>query len=255
MTSVLQRAAGLSDDHARTTGRLVVTIRRPSGSYESVGILDAAPERYRFAYLRRAVEGAEFVPLLGFRDAERTYERPYLFPLFAERVISPRRPDRMQYLDALNLDADATPLEVLTRSGGHRGGDAIELVPVPRVDPQGRTQTFFMVHGVRYRDAAASNRIARLERGHTLRLVPEPENVKDPRAITVRDLDGLHLGYVPAPLTGYIHALATHEVAVEVANGPAVNPHLRLLVELRGTLTSGAEPFDGPEWETVGSLD
>lgn len=196
-----------------------------------------------------------FVPLLGFTQIERTYERPFLFPLFAERVMSPRRPDRAEYLATLNLGSDATPLEVLTRSGGRRHGDTIELVPIPTIQGDRRTSSLFMVHGVRYRGAAASHRIARLVRGDTLALAPEPTNEADPLAIGVLDSDGLLLGYVPKPLTEYVHTLESgRRLTVEVANSAEVAEHLRLLVRLRGHLPSGVDPFTGPQWETTSPM-
>jgi hypothetical protein len=57
--------------------------------------------------------------------------RSPLFPLFAERVISQRRPDRPQARKALGLPLEAGPFEVLTRSAGRRVEDQIELMPVP----------------------------------------------------------------------------------------------------------------------------
>jgi hypothetical protein len=252
VTHVLLDRADLAGGD-RDTGRLVVTIRRPDGDYQAVGLLSARSGRYTFAYLRQAAERPDFVPLLGFPERARVYERPYLFPLFAERVISPRRPDRPQYLSTLNLSEDATPLEVLTRSGGHRPGDSIELVPMPTIH-DGPTHALFMVHGIRYRELVVSERISHMSQGDPLSLVPEPTNVHDPLAVGVHDTDGLLLGYVPRPLTGYIHALISASVQVEVANGPEVNPHLRLLVRLDGVLPRGVDPFTGPEWETLGRL-
>jgi hypothetical protein len=252
VTHVLLDRAELARQ-ARDTGRLIVTVRRPDGDYQAVGLLDARPGQYAFAYLRRAAEREDFVPLLGFPERDRVYERPYLFPLFAERVMSPRRPDRPQYLSTLNLTEDATPLEVLTHSGGHRPGDSIELVPMPAIRGSA-TEALFMVHGVRYREAGVSERISHLSRGETLRLVNEPTNAHDPQAVGVQDTQGTLLGYVPRPLTGYVHALSSASVVVEVANGPEVNPHLRLLVRLDGSLPVGVNPFSGPEWETVGRL-
>jgi hypothetical protein len=252
VTSVLLPDAETSGE-ARDTGRLIVTVRRPDGDYQAVGVLTATPERYSFAYLRRAVDADGFVSLLGFPETERVYERPYLFPLFAERVISPRRPDRLEYLRTLNLGEDATPLEVLTHSGGHRRGDNIELVPMPVIDANGATRALFMAHGVRYRGSATSERIARLSTGEPLTLAPEPSNPADPFAVGVHDTGGLLLGYVPRPLTGYIHALKEMAAAVEVANGVETNPHLRLLVRLNGALPAGVDPFARPKWETFGS--
>jgi len=65
------------------------------------------------------------------RDA---YEAETLFPVFAERVMSPRRSDHPYVMDALGLSEHAEAFAVLARSGGCHVADTIELVPVPEPD-------------------------------------------------------------------------------------------------------------------------
>ena len=220
-------------------------------SYRAVGFLDAVSDGYEFAYLRAAVAEPGFIPLLGFRDVATRYKRPYLFPLFAERVISARRPDRMGYLEALDLSEDAGPWEILAKSGGYRQGDSIELLQLPETNRLGQTSCTFLVHGVRYRGEDASCRISRLWRGEQLELIPDPTNKTKPLAVFVGS-SGPPLGYVPNPLVGYIQALLPNDPSVTVvrANGPEVGPHMRLLVKVEGLL-EGVHPFSGPDWETA----
>lgn len=236
----------------RRSGHLLVTVRRPSGSYEATGILTLDQEDYEFAYLESAVAREDFVTLFGFDDVKRRYRRPYLFPLFAERVLSASRPDRAEYLSALDLRQDATPFEVLARSGGQRPGDAIELTPFPQVSDSGRLLLHFLVHGIRYRGQEASEEIEKLARGDMLQLTPEPNNEKDPRAIQVRSMRGTHLGYVPAPLLDVVHPMlnADQQLTVAVANGQEVAFHLRLLARLEGGDLDASVPLD-PPWTTL----
>ncbi|WP_237174250.1 HIRAN domain-containing protein [Prescottella equi] len=232
--------------------RLMVMQRNPATtSYRAVGFLDVLEGAYEFAYLRAVVEADDFVPLLGFRDASIRHRRGYLFPLFAERVISARRPDRPGYLEALDLSDNAEPWEILGRSGGHRQGDSIELLRVPDVRADGHTSGTFLVHGVRYRGDKASDRIAGLQRGDRLELAPDPENEWNPLAVFVAS-DGLPLGYVPNPLVEYVQALlpAAPTVTVVRANGPEAGPHMRLLVRVEGTLAEG-NPFKQKQWDMV----
>src|SRR5436309_1548879 len=124
-----------SPDLDRVARRLIVTWRHPQErTYYPVALLDCVrsddgKQVYEFAYLRRAIRLPGFRPFLGFSDLSRRYASSRLFPLFAERVMDPTRPDRAQWLDALGLDeSSAYPMEVLARSGGRRSGDTIELL-------------------------------------------------------------------------------------------------------------------------------
>ncbi len=99
-----------------------------------VGRLDAAgrPVSYRFRYTlgaQRAQREAGFPLLLEFPELAREYTAPDLFPLFQNRVINPRRPERNHYLRTMDLDPDASPIEILSTSGGRRATDAYEVFP------------------------------------------------------------------------------------------------------------------------------
>lgn len=232
--------------------RLMVMQRRSeTRSYHAVGFLDAVDGGFEFAYLKKAVEEDGFVPLMGFGNPSIRYRRRYLFPLFAERVISARRPDRLNYLRALDLTDDAEPWEILARSGGYRQGDSIEVLKVPFVNEIGHTTCTFLVHGVRYRGEAASNRITSLWKGEPLQLLPEPTNEWNPRAVLVVS-DGINLGYVPDPLVDYMQSVLPGgpSVTVAQANRPEAGPHMRLLVRVEGQI-DGPRPFEGEDWKLM----
>ena len=246
------------DSHSSQTPRMTPIARlmvmqrdTETRSYRAVGFLDAVQDGYEFAYLQAAVVEPGFIPLLGFRDVTMRYKRPYLFPLFAERVISARRPDRLGYLEALDLSEDAGPWEILAKSGGYRQGDSIEVLQLPEINRLGQTACTFLVHGVRYQGERASMRISQLWRGEQLELIAEPTNRSNPRAVLVAS-GGQSLGYVPNPLVEYVQALLSNKPVVTVvrANGPDVGPHMRLLVKLEGQLED-SRPFSGPAWQTV----
>jgi hypothetical protein len=235
-----------------TARRLLVTRRDPeSRLYEPVGFLSVDDGLYRFRYLRAALASDTFRPLPGLPVGRGSLEDVRLFPLFAERIMSPRRSDRPTVLEALGLGLDAEPFEVLARSGGRRVGDTIELVPAPDLGTDGSITLDFFVHGVRYMTPRAQERITGLTEDETLRLVPDPDNAADCRAVLVTDQDAVRLGYVPGPLLGLVHDMSSQEVRVLRANGPSVGFHFRLLVRLTGSMPVGARPFAGPEWETA----
>ncbi|WP_236737206.1 hypothetical protein [Mycolicibacterium llatzerense] len=225
--------------------------------YRAIGYLDqltAEAERptYQFTYLARAAADPAFVPIVGFRDVVRHYRSERLFPSFADRVMSAKRPDRPQYLEALDLDADADAWEILTASGGHREGDPIELVSLPRFDrTAGETSAHFLAHGVRHRGVEASDRITTLSAGHSLGLEIDPTNSFNAQAIKIVDR-GMHLGFVPDPLLDYVHSViasGAYDLTVVRANPAETHPHLRLLLRLVGKCDAFA--FDDPDWSTV----
>lgn len=253
-TSVLNRPAGLSSDV--TAHRLLVTRKSSSGDlYRSIGFLAFENGEYSFEYIRKSVESDWFAPLPGLSNSASAYRSRQLFPIFAERVISSRRPDRPEALRALGLPADAAPFEVLNRTGGRRVGDTIELVPMPEVSADGSFSQLFLVHGVRHRSEDAQRRISQLQPGEELCLNPDRANSVNALAVQVEDCEGLTLGFVPDPLANFVQDVLAdprgHRLSVEQANGPAVGYHFRLLARLDGFVRPGVEPFTGPDWETV----
>jgi hypothetical protein len=239
-----------------TAARLLVTEKDEQGIYRPVGFLDARSQGdgvgYRFAYLASAVRRPSFQPLLGFRDTTRAYESTGLFPLFAERIMDPRRPDRPLFLAALDLAEDeATPLEVLARSGGQRPGDGIFLIPVPRIEEDGSTICTFLVHGIRYVEGAAE-RVDVLQPGDRLCLSAEPDNPVNAHALLVTETEGRPLGWVPDALLEYVHRVEDRQLTVVRVNPPEVGTRLRLLVRLEGSAASDRQPFTGPDWMTIG---
>lgn len=230
-----------------TPSRLLVTVRvedprNTHRRYRHVGFLDCHEGRYSFRYVRAAGNEPGFLPLLGFPDLKRVYTSSEMFPLFAERIMSARRPDRERYLNALDLAPSSEPWEILVRSGGRRAGDAIEVMPQPVVDPGGRTSCLFLVHGVRHRGPEASDAISRFRVGDALVLRWE-----EATPVLVLNDSQVELGYVPDPLVEYVHAVmerAGHRLTVVRANGPEVGAHLRLLVRLEGSVDPAYRPFD-----------
>jgi len=137
-------------DAGRSPGSLIVAWQHPASRLISpVGLLEHGVS-YRYRYLRRAQYVEGFLPFLGFPEWERTYVSDRLFPLFSQRIMSPRRPDFRQFLRQLHLSADATPWEQLERSEGRRTGDTVQVFPIPLVRDDGSTTCRFLVHGIRH---------------------------------------------------------------------------------------------------------
>lgn len=236
----------------RSAGSLIVAWQNPqSRLIASVGILEHGPEfGYRFRYLRRAINVEGFLPFLSFPDWERTYTSQRLFPMFSQRIMSPRRPDFSEFLRQLHLSEDATPWEQLARSEGRSTDDTVQVFPIPAVRPDGATTCRFLVHGIRY---VAGGRLPPLALGEPLTLRDEPENPVNTGAALVCTQRGEPLGYVPDLLLEHLRVLqatAPVELTVEHTNGPEAPMHLRLLARLDGETPGGYQPMSGSRWQT-----
>lgn len=216
------------------TERLLVSRQDPvTRRFASVGALEFDGRQFAFTYddqARRALPG---LPL------GRVHVSDTLFPIFAERVIDPHRPDRAETLGHLGLPPDAGPFEVLAVSGGSRTGDTYELTPLPHV---GRVDLPFLVHGVRYLSSEERALIDSLRSGERLSLRGEPDNPVNRQAVLVTR-EGAKLGYVPDPLLVYVHDIMSgeHELLVERVNPPEAGLHMRLLVRLSGQYSARHE--------------
>jgi len=209
------------------TDRLLVSRQDPSSrAFARVGTLTFDGATYTFTYDRAAERPLPGLPL------GRAHVSATLFPIFAERVMDPRRPEREATLEHLGLAPDAGPIEVLAVSGGGRTGDTYELTPLPHA---GDVSLPFLVHGIRHLTADERASIDRLRAGEQLSLRCEPENPVNGRALLVTQ-DGCRLGYVPDPLLDYVHAIVKrdYQLRVERVNPAEAGLHMRLLVRLIG---------------------
>lgn len=207
--------------------RLLVSRQDPrTRAYVRIGTLTFDGEQYSFSYEDAATRALPGLPL------GRTHSSSTLFPLFAERVMDPQRPEKAATLENLGLPAEAGPFEVLAVSGGGRTGDTYELTPLPQPGP---VSLPFLVHGIRHLTDAERASIDRLQPGDRLALLSEPDNHVNGRALLVTQ-DGDRLGYVPDPLLEYVHEIikGEHELLVERVNHPGFGLHMRLLVRLSG---------------------
>lgn len=213
------------------TVELLVSRQDPeSRRYSRVGALSYHGRIFRFKYDERVTRALPGLPL----GREHTSET--LFPIFAERVMDPHRPERAETLEHLGLGADAEPLEVLAVSGGSRTGDTYELTPLPQPGP---VSLPFLVHGIRYLTPDERAAIDDLKPRDQLELRCEKDNEVNERALLVGQ-SGDRLGYVPEPLIDYVHNIMErpHELVVDRVNPVEAGMQMRLLVRLTGELTS-----------------
>ena len=240
-----------------TSRRLLLVWQDPETRvFAPVGALVRDPDgSFVFRYIRRARGLRGFRTLASFPQLDGVYRFADLPPFFENRVMSPRRPDFPEYVRALDLTVgEATPFEMLTRTGGSRETDTFHVVAEPIPDADGRVRTLFLAHGVRHL-AGAGERITRLRPGDRLTVRPQPDNVHNARALLIDAHAGGEVGWVPDWMLDLVHRMIEadpdYRLTVEVANGPETPAHLRLLCRLDvAALGPAATPQD-PDFDCI----
>jgi len=125
----------------------------------------------------------------------------------------------------------------------------------PTVDGYGAISFTFLVHGVRHalQDASAQDTLSALRDGDDVELRQQPDNAADRLAIHVCS-GSVPIGWVPRLLCPAVHdALGEGHVTGRVLkiNGPEVPLHMRLLVELNGSVPPGWDFFADPAWSPI----
>lgn len=225
-----------------------------------VGRLDAdvGESFYRFRYIKGAEEAnrlANFPPLPEFPDFERDYESSELFPLFQNRIISPKRPDFAEYLRVLDLGEDADPIEILSANGGRRVTDTFEVFPKLVKDTNGSFVCRFFLHGCRYVSDPAQARLNSLNSGEKLYVALELTNPMTEMAVQIQTTDYQMIGWAPHYLVNDLTAAMAESPGKYEANVVRVNPQpapsrQRVLVEMR-SFWEDHEPMSGPDFQPL----
>jgi hypothetical protein len=231
-----------------------------TGRWGPVGKLERADGGYRFRYTRGAKTLEGFEPFSEMPDLTRVYESDSLFPLFANRLLSPSRPEFEAYLTWSGFDpaAPPDPISLLGITEGLRATDAVELFPCPDRDPDGRYSGKFFVHGVRHMPEAARERVDRLKPGESLAYMFDVSNRFDPDAVALRTCDTagqFMVGYVPRYLAREVHALHSQcpeLVSITVARvNPSAPAQQRLLCQMIACWPDGFCPCGGEAFKPV----
>ena len=209
-----------------------------------VGRLDADVRRseFRFRYTggaERAQQEVGFRLTADFPRLREDYRSSNLFPLFRKRIMAPGRPDFADYLATLDLRAEADPVEILAADGGHQVTDAFEVFPKIEKGSDGGFLCRFFLHGWRYANDAAQERLEKLVPYEGLHVALELTNLAAPLAVQIQTRDYHVIGWAPRYLVS--------DLMMTMAEGPGkcsakvirLNPleapsRQRLLVELTG---------------------
>jgi hypothetical protein len=232
-----------------------------AGFWSPVGRLEHEAGAYRFVYTKGAEMLQGFEPFPGMPDLRGVYESEVLFPLFANRMLSPSRPEYEAFLMWGGFDPanPPDPLAVLGLTQGLRQTDSLEVFPCPMPDQHGRYLSKFFLHGVRWMHPAAHERIGQLKPGEKLGLSMEVGNEHDADAVSVRTRDTvgrLLIGYVPRYLAKDVRELcgACHpdliEVTVERLNAGAPLQQ-RVLCRLSSCWPESFTPCGGDPFQAI----
>lgn len=232
-----------------------------AGHWGPVGKLERIPTGYRFVYTEGARQLDGFHPFTGMEDLEAIYESDELFPLFANRLLAPSRPEYDSFLEWGGFDPNdpPDPIALLGITEGRRATDMIEILPCPQPDGDGCYLTKFFLHGVRWFPAPAIERISQLRPGEPLGLMLDINNSFDRHAVAVRTMDvgdRYFIGYVPRYLANDVRRLCLQcnpeatTLTVERFNKNAPL-QFRLLCRLRSCWPSDFQPCDDDLYQPI----
>jgi hypothetical protein len=231
------------------------------GSWGPVGRLEFDGRVFRFWYTQGARTQPGFRPFAGMSDLNQVYEAETLFPVFANRLLSPSRPEYEAFLVWGGFDPNnpPDPIALLSVTEGIRQTDSIEVFPCPVPDAGGCYVNKFFLHGVRWMPAAALERISKLQPGERLYLMVDFSNEYDPNAMAVRTSDRrdrFMIGYVPRYLAHDVRQLCAMcepnfiRLFAERVNRDAPLQQ-RVLSRMQACWPAGFEPCSGPDYEPI----
>lgn len=209
-----------------------------------VGNLQERNSGYVFKYTKGALKSSKFTKFSGMTDVHETYVSEELFPLFKNRLLSPRRPEYPRFIKWLGFeDESVNPIDILARSGGLRSTDQLQVFKKIEVDLDGKFEHYFFLHGLSYLNSMANARVSDLQPGQVLRLCLDPQNEYDGDAVVVRaDKPAEIVGYCPRYLCSDVKCMLLNDsksltLTVERISDDA--PHnYRLLCKLSGIVKS-----------------
>jgi hypothetical protein len=225
-----------------------------SGVWGPVGRLGYDGQVYRFCYTQGARTLRGFQPFPSMEDLEQVYVSETLFPLFANRLLSPSRPEYEAFLRWGGFDPNnpPSPLAILGVTEGIRQTDSIEVFPCPTPDAAGCYFNRFFLHGIRWMPSLAQSLINQLQPEQRLILQPEPLNVADRNAVAVyTEFQPTQIGYVPRYLAHDVGKLVNQcdyvELVVERLNSDAPLQQ-RLLCCMHSCWPEGFRPCSGEDF-------
>lgn len=225
-----------------------------------VGVLSRRDSMFRFAYTRGAklAKKKEFLTFGRMTELHQQYESHELFPFFANRLLSPSRPEYQSFLTWLEAESESPdPLELLARTGGIRATDSILLYPKPEPTANGEYDLRFFVHGLRHMPKEAIPKINTLSAGTKLFPLFDDLNPFDREAVALRTDD-------PPMIVGYVPRFFAHDIrrCIRLNRGRDISVRVRrvnedaplqfrLLCRFVSRWPQRFNPCSGPEFQPI----
>jgi hypothetical protein len=235
----------------------------PSHAWFPIGRLTSDGNSYQFAYTAGAIVAQRqcgFKPLWSFPDWDKVYESPELFSVFSNRLLRPSRPDYPNFLRWLNLSkSENDSMFLLSRSGGQRVTDRLEVFPPPEVDEDGQSHFHFFARELQHLPQKALNLIDRLQPGDLLRAV-EIEHIENDyirrRILSLSTVDGCRVGNCPKYLvdSDFLRLYQDPErvqIVVEQVNLSPAPQAFRLLCHLAVQRGRRFQPFSSSLYQPI----
>ncbi|CAM0124481.1 HIRAN domain-containing protein [Stenotrophomonas maltophilia] len=160
---------------------------------------EAGDDIFLLRYTRGVSRFSDFNGFGRMLNTKAHYFSHGLFPLLKNRVISRNRADFSAFARWVGkAESELSYFDEIALTGGLRGTDSMEIIPVPERSADGKYRVSFFVHGVRYLSEREQAEFAHLQAGDQLVLVPEFNNEVDRHALLLkRHGSAHHVGYVP----------------------------------------------------------
>ncbi len=152
---------------------------------------------YRLVYTKGSEQIPGFAGFGRMSDLQGHYVSKELFPILKNRTLPKSRPEYADYLKWLGLSPSAPldELDELSRSGGLRATDGIEIIPVPRKTELGNYEAYFFSRGISH---LPDFDVSRIKVGANLFVMKDFQNRRDENALLLRTDDPISLvGYAP----------------------------------------------------------
>lgn len=223
-----------------------------------VGQLTKKGDSYVFAYTAGAKTLETFHGFGRMKDLEKTYVSDRLFPLFSNRILAKGRPEYKKYLEWLGLsETGYDDIEELSRTGGIRATDNLEIFPCPSPTADGMYKASFFCRGLKHLHHENIKRSSSLEIGEQLYVMKDLNNPHDSTALLLRSDQPITLvGYAPryysSEFSKLIELIDANEIKVNVESVNSEAPlqyRVRCLLECKWP--SGFTSCEGPEYKLL----
>jgi HIRAN domain len=231
-----------------------------SRNWFPIGCLELNGDEYTFYYVfgvKKAISESGFQPLYSLPEIEKTYVSKTLFPLFANRLMPPSRPDYQNYIQWLNIERETSDvIDILVRSGGRKATDDFEIFSYPEPAEAGIYHIHFFVHGLRYVPQSLIEEVDRLQKGDCLYLAQDFQNPHDPQALLIRTETKHILGYCPRYLAADISETLHCNPQLVKVQVQQINPiptpmQFRLLCKISAQWQQDFTPFNSQDYRSI----